>query len=43
MDSGLLLAPAGTKVLRFVPPLVVSEEEVDRAVDILEKVIAQLA
>ena len=41
MDSGLLLAPAGTKVLRFVPPLIVSQEEVDRAATILEQVIEQ--
>jgi acetylornithine/N-succinyldiaminopimelate aminotransferase len=42
IDEGLLLAPAGTKVLRFVPPLIVSEEEVNQAVAILEKVIEQL-
>jgi acetylornithine aminotransferase len=39
MQEGLLLAPAGPKVLRFVPPLIVSEAEVDRAAEILEKVI----
>ena len=39
MEAGLLLAPAGTKVLRFVPPLIVSKEEIDRAADILETVI----
>ncbi|MGK7894638.1 MAG: aspartate aminotransferase family protein [Xenococcus sp. (in: cyanobacteria)] len=38
MDQGLLLAPAGPKVLRFVPPLIVSAEEIDRGCDILEKV-----
>ena len=38
MDEGLLLAPAGPKVLRFVPPLIVSEEEIARGCDILEKV-----
>lgn len=43
MDAGLLLAPAGTKVLRFVPPLVVSQAEIDEAVNILETVIAQIA
>ena len=43
MDEGLLLAPAGAKVLRFVPPLIVSQEEVDRAADILEKAIANFA
>ena len=43
MEAGLLLAPAGPKVLRFVPPLVVTEAEVSAAADILEAVIAQLA
>ncbi|MEL6929403.1 MAG: aspartate aminotransferase family protein [Cyanobacteria bacterium J06600_6] len=43
MDHGLLLAPAGPKVLRFVPPLVVSQSEVNRAASILEEVIEQLA
>ena len=41
MAEGLLLAPAGPKVLRFVPPLIVSETEVDIAMGILEKAIAQ--
>lgn len=41
MEKGLLLAPAGPKVLRFVPPLIVSAEEVDQAAEILEQVIAQ--
>ena len=39
MAKGLLLAPAGPKVLRFVPPLIVSAQEVDQAVKILEGVI----
>ena len=42
MESGLLLAPAGPKVLRFVPPLIVSAEEIDKAVSILEQVIEKL-
>ncbi|MEO0014450.1 MAG: hypothetical protein RLZZ535_2839 [Cyanobacteriota bacterium] len=41
MEQGLLLAPAGPKVLRFVPPLIVSEQEVNQAVSILEAVIMQ--
>ncbi|MGK7876523.1 MAG: aspartate aminotransferase family protein [Xenococcaceae cyanobacterium] len=39
MAEGLLLAPAGSKVLRFVPPLIVSSSEVDQGVEILEQVI----
>lgn len=41
MEQGLLLAPAGPKVLRFVPPLIVSEQEVNQAASILEAVIMQ--
>lgn len=39
MEQGLLLAPAGPKVLRFVPPLIVSTEEVDEACEALTKAI----
>ncbi len=39
MAEGLLIAPAGPKVLRFVPPLIVSEAEIDRGMSILEKAI----
>lgn len=35
-EAGLLCIPTGTSVLRFVPPLVVSEEEVERAVGMVE-------
>mmetsp|Transcript_22246 Transcript_22246/g.31300 ORF Transcript_22246/g.31300 Transcript_22246/m.31300 type:complete len:221 (+) Transcript_22246:221-883(+) len=40
MKEGLLLVPAGTSVVRFVPPLIVSEEEIDSALEIFEKTIA---
>ncbi|BAQ60275.1 acetylornithine aminotransferase [Geminocystis sp. NIES-3708] len=40
MEKGLLLAPAGPKVLRFVPPLIVSATEIDQAIDILDNAIA---
>lgn len=43
MESGLLLAPAGAKVLRFVPPLVVEQAEVEQAADILEQTIVAMA
>jgi acetylornithine/N-succinyldiaminopimelate aminotransferase len=39
MECGLLLVPAGTKVLRFLPPLIVSAAEIDEAIDKLEKAI----
>lgn len=43
LSEGLLLAPAGPKVLRFVPPLVVSESEIDLGVNILERAIEKVS
>ncbi|MGB0561695.1 MAG: aspartate aminotransferase family protein [Spirulinaceae cyanobacterium] len=42
MAQGLLLVPAGPKVVRFVPPLIVSSDEVDEAVEKLKGAIATL-
>lgn len=39
--KGLLLLPCGKNVIRFSPPLVISLEEVDVAVDIFSDVISQ--
>jgi acetylornithine/N-succinyldiaminopimelate aminotransferase len=43
IEEGLLIAPAGPKVLRFVPPLIVSEQECDRAIQLLEKAITKVS
>jgi len=40
IDEGLLLVPAGPKVIRFVPPLIVSEAEVNQALQALERAMA---
>ncbi|MCD8019987.1 MAG: aspartate aminotransferase family protein [Clostridiales bacterium] len=40
MDKGLILISAGTNVIRFVPPLIVTEEQVDEMIGILDSVIA---
>jgi len=37
MREGLLLVPAGAKVVRFVPPLIVSSEEMDTALNLFER------
>jgi len=37
--EGLLLAPAGAKVIRMTPPLVVSIPEIDKALDIFENAL----
>ena len=39
-ESGLLICTAGKQVLRFVPPLVISKDEIDEAIEILKKVLA---
>ncbi len=42
-DAGLLLTVAGGTALRFSPPLIVTESELDRAVAILDQVLASRA
>ncbi|MEM6754517.1 MAG: aminotransferase class III-fold pyridoxal phosphate-dependent enzyme, partial [Cyanobacteria bacterium P01_C01_bin.38] len=42
MEEGLFLAPAGAKVVRFVPPLIVTEAQVDAALQIVDRVIKQV-
>lgn len=41
IENGLLLVGAGANVIRFVPPLVVGEAEIDKALEIMEKAIAE--
>jgi acetylornithine aminotransferase/acetylornithine/N-succinyldiaminopimelate aminotransferase len=42
MRRGLLALTAGDNVVRFVPPLIVTTEEVDRALAILEAALAEV-
>ncbi|MEH2315615.1 aspartate aminotransferase family protein [Nostoc sp.] len=42
INEGVLLVPAGPKVVRFVPPLIVTEAEVNTALEAVEKAIATL-
>lgn len=37
IENGLLIITAGSNVLRFVPPLVITKENVDEMIEILEK------
>ncbi len=39
IDSGLILASAGANTVRFVPPLVITKEDVDSMISIFKKVI----
>lgn len=40
--EGLLLVPAGPKVVRFVPPLIVSEAEITQAIEAIKQAMATL-
>lgn len=37
IDSGLILITAGCNVIRFIPPLIITKEHVDKMISILEK------
>ncbi len=41
LQRGLLVLTAGDQVLRFVPPLIIGEPEVDEALTILDQVLAE--
>jgi acetylornithine/succinyldiaminopimelate/putrescine aminotransferase len=41
MAKGLLLVGAGDSAIRFVPPLVVTEAEIDQAVEFFEKALSE--
>lgn len=42
-DRGLIANVLSPRILRFVPPLIVSQEEIDEAVDILDAVLRERA
>ena len=39
LDRGILLGSAGDRVLRFAPPIIVSESQLDRGVDLITDVL----
>ena len=41
-DKGVILVNAGPNVLRFVPPLVISEEELAKAVNVVGEILQTL-
>ena len=43
LEAGLLLNRVKPNTLRFMPPLIITEQDVDRALSILEKVLAGVA
>ena len=40
LDEGLILINAGTDIIRFVPPLIITKEDVDQMVEILDRCLA---
>lgn len=42
MEKGLLLVGAGSNVVRFVPPLIISKKEIDEAMDILDSALSEI-
>jgi acetylornithine/succinyldiaminopimelate/putrescine aminotransferase len=39
LQRGLLIAAAGSKTLRFVPPLIITTQDIDQAVKVLDEVM----
>jgi len=42
MDKGVILISAGTNVIRFVPPLVVTKEHIDEMAGVLKEVLQDM-
>jgi predicted acetylornithine/succinylornithine family transaminase len=40
--KNLLILSAGSDVLRFVPPLIITEEEIDKGIDIIDQILKDL-
>jgi 4-aminobutyrate aminotransferase len=38
----LLVIPSGVKTIRILPPLVITEEEISKGMDIFEKVLKEI-
>lgn len=42
MEEGLLVVAAGSNVVRFVPPLIITEQEIESALDMFEKAVVSV-
>lgn len=42
MDKGLILISAGANVIRFVPPLIITKEEIDTMIAILDSILIEI-
>jgi acetylornithine/LysW-gamma-L-lysine aminotransferase len=41
MEKGVLVLDAGRNVVRFLPPLVISKEQIDKAIAVLDSVLEE--
>jgi acetylornithine/N-succinyldiaminopimelate aminotransferase len=41
MERGVLMLDAGRNVLRFLPPLVIEKEQIDKTISVLDEVIGE--
>jgi acetylornithine/succinyldiaminopimelate/putrescine aminotransferase len=41
LDQGIIVLDAGRNVLRFLPPLVISKDQIDQVLEVLDLVIAE--
>jgi acetylornithine/succinyldiaminopimelate/putrescine aminotransferase len=41
MEKGVLVLDAGRNVLRFLPPLVIEKEQIDKTIAVLDEVIGE--
>jgi acetylornithine aminotransferase/acetylornithine/N-succinyldiaminopimelate aminotransferase len=41
LENGLIIGTAGKNTLRFVPPLIIQKDDIDLAVNILEKILGE--
>jgi 4-aminobutyrate aminotransferase len=42
LDGGLILLPAGDSVIRFVPPLIIKKNEIDKGLEIFENALKMI-
>lgn len=42
MNKGLILINAGTDIIRFVPPLIITKEDIDQMIDILDSCLREI-
>ena len=42
LEKGLILINAGAEIIRFVPPLIITKENVDDMIDILDTCLGEL-